>query len=184
MTFPDPSALGPLSDADWPDDLADLRDGFAGRLNVYRVMAHHPGLLRAWADLRGHVVEQTALGPQLSEVAILRTGLRLGSDYEWSQHVVRARARGLDDARIRAVRGAPEDMDQDDGLVASAVDALLDHHALPPGLRADLTKAIGVEAVLDLCATVGFYSVLAYLLNTYDVPLDDDVAESLRRFPL
>lgn len=39
----------PLTDADWPHEIDDLRDGFAGALNVYRLMAHHPALLRAWA---------------------------------------------------------------------------------------------------------------------------------------
>jgi hypothetical protein len=37
----------PLGDGDWPEEVADLRDGFAGRLDVYRVMARHPALLQA-----------------------------------------------------------------------------------------------------------------------------------------
>ena len=62
----------PLDNTHWPAEIADMQAGFAGRLNVYRVMAHHPALLRAWADLRDHVVVKTALGPELSEVVILR----------------------------------------------------------------------------------------------------------------
>ena len=45
-------ALPPLTDAQWPSDLADLLKGFAGGLNVYRVMAHNPALLRAWEGLQ------------------------------------------------------------------------------------------------------------------------------------
>ncbi len=78
------SPCPPLGDDQWPEPIEDLRSGFAGQLNVYRTMAHNPALLRAWAPLRQHLVKDSALGPQRSEVVILRTGHRLGSHYEWA----------------------------------------------------------------------------------------------------
>ena len=86
------SPCPPLTDAEWPEPLADLRDGFAGQLNVYRTMAHHPALVRAWAPLRQHIVKDTALGLERSEVVILRTGHRMGSAYEWG---IMSAVRGL-----------------------------------------------------------------------------------------
>lgn len=176
-----PSPIAPLSDADWPEAAADLRDGFAGALNVYRTMAHHPALLTAWAPLRAHVVQRTALGLERSEVVILRTGLRMGSPYEWAHHVSRARALGFPDARIEAIRGMPEG---EDGLLVQAVDAIFDEKRLPRALDAALADAIGREAVFDLIATVGFYTVLGTILNTYDVPIDDRVAQEMADNPL
>lgn len=171
----------PITDADWPDAVADLREGFAGQLNVYRTMAHHPALLRAWAPLRQHVVKDTALGPERSEVVILRTGHRLGSAYEWAHHVSRARALGFADARIRAIAAMPEG---EDGLLVRAVDALFDEHRIPPPLAAELAETIGRAAVFDLIATVGFYSVLGGILQTYDTPVDDAIARELEQAPL
>lgn len=171
----------PLSDADWPADILDLRDGFAGALNVYRTMAHHPALLRAWAPLRQHVVKDSALGPVRSELVILRAAHRMGSAYEWAHHVSRARALGLPDERIAAMRGMPEG---EDGLIATAVDALFDRRRLPEALEADLTRHLGREAVFDLIATVGFYSVLGHILMTYDTPIDDGVAAEMAARPL
>lgn len=173
--------LPTLTDEQWPDEILDLREDFAGGLNVYRVMAHHPALLRAWAPLRQHVVKETSLGAERSEVVILRAAHRFGSDYEWRQHVSRARKLGFPDERIRALRGLPEG---EDGLIVRAVDALLDDRRLPAQLEADLAESIGRQAVLDLMATVGFYSVLGYILMTYDTPLDADIAEELARNPL
>ncbi|MCA1337768.1 carboxymuconolactone decarboxylase family protein [Pseudooceanicola marinus] len=170
----------PLTDADWPEEIADLRDGFAGQLNVYRTMAHHPALLRAWAPLRQHVVKDSALGPVRSEVVILRAAVRLGSSYEWQQHVSRARKLGLSDARIAAIRDMPQG---EEGLIVRAVDALLDDHMLSPEQEAELAAAIGRAAVIDLIATVGFYSILGYLLMTYRTPLDDDIAKELGAEP-
>lgn len=175
--------LSPLSNSEWPVKINDMKTGFAGGLNVYRVMAHHPALLRAWSGLREHVVNQTALGAELSEVAILRTGHRLGSAYEWQQHIERARARGLNDDRIASVAGPLESMAPRDAMIARAVDELLELNALTDATQKTLTTELDKTAMFDLIATVGFYSVLAWILNSFDVPLDDDIAEALRQNP-
>lgn len=176
-----PMPRQPLSDEEWPVEVIDLRDGFAGQLNVYRTMAHHPALLRAWAPLRQHVVKDTTLGPTRSEVVILRTAVRFGSDYEWSHHVSRARTLGFSDERIDALRGMPVG---EDGLIARAVDALIDERRLSEELRAEIEPVIGVEGTMDLIATVGFYSVLGYLLMTYETPIDDNIAAEMAARPL
>lgn len=175
------SACPPLTDAEWPDALDDLRGGFAGQLNVYRTMAHHPALVRAWAPLRQHIVKDTTLGPERSEVVILRTGHRMGSAYEWAHHVSRARRLGFSDDRIRAIAAMPEG---EDGLIVRAVDALFDQRRIPPDVEAELAAAIGRTAVFDLIATVGFYVVLGSILMTYDTPVDAAIADELDRDPI
>lgn len=149
-----------------------MMGGFATRLNVYRTMAHHPALLRAWAPLRQHLVLDTALGPERSEVVILRAAWRLQSDYEWSHHVHRATQLGFSAARIAAIAATPEG---EDGLIVRAVDSVLDHHRLPPALEAELATAIGRPAVIDLIATVHFYCTLGALLLTYGTPVDGGI---------
>ena len=71
------SPCPPLGDDQWPVSIADLNDDFAGALNVYRTMAHHPDLLRAWAPLRMHIVKDTALAasvfsPYASNLVVLQ----------------------------------------------------------------------------------------------------------------
>lgn len=175
------SPCPPLTDAEWPASIADLKAGFAGQLNVYRTMAYHPDLLRAWAPLRQHIVKDMALSQQQSEVVILRTGVRLGSAYEWAHHVSRGRAVGLSDARIAAIRDMPEG---EDGLLVRAVDALFDHHRLPAEMEAELAARFGRAGVFDIIATVGFYRILGAILMTYDTPIDTAIAEELARAPL
>lgn len=177
-------ACPPLTDADWPEEIADMLSGFAGGLNVYRTMAHNPALLRAWADLREHVVNRTALGRLGSEVVILRTGLRLGSSYEWQQHVARARKCGIDDARILSLRGPVAAMAPEDAVLAQAVDELFARARLRPETARALSDRVGIAGAMDLMATVGFYSTLGYILNTAHTPLDDDIAAELAARPL
>jgi alkylhydroperoxidase family enzyme len=173
--------IGPLQDHLWPQEIADLQQGYAGALNVYRTMANHPALTRAWTNLRQHIVKDTSLGLARSEVVILRTGVRLGSAYEWAHHVSRARALGFSDERIRTIRGTPEG---EDGLLVRTVDAVFDHHKLPADLEAELRQTIGTHGVFDLIATVGFYSVLGTILMTYDVPIDDAIRAEMAENPI
>lgn len=174
----------PVADADWPEDLAAMREGFAGKLNVYRVMAHHPALLEAWASFRNHVVSADVLGKQLSEVAILRTGHHMRSRYEWSHHVSRGRACGMSDARIASIAGETGQMSAEDATVATAVDELFGQGRLAPETLASLASLVGMKGVFDVMATVGMYSTLGYIVNTFETPLDQDIGAELAARPL
>ena len=177
-------ALGTvLTDAQWPAEIADLRQGFAGALNVYRAMAHSPALLRAWAPLRNYLVLESALPKSLSEIVILRVGHRWGSDYEWGQHVIRGRAAGLDDARIDAARHPPQG-DGTDALLIRAVDQLLDEGHLQPQLVIALQSRLPGAAVIDLMATVGMYTTLAFILRTFSTQLEPAMQAALNARPL
>ncbi|MER8811219.1 carboxymuconolactone decarboxylase family protein [Mesorhizobium australicum] len=175
------SSCPPTMDEEWPAEIADMKAGFAGSLNVYRTMAHHPALLKAWAPLRQHIVKDSALGPVRSELVILRAAHRMGSAYEWAHHVSRARALGISDARIREMSGTPIG---EDGLIARAVDALFDHARLPSEIEQAISSSMGTEAVFDLIATVGFYSVLGYILMTFNTPIDECVADEMAKRPI
>lgn len=174
----------PIADADWPELLAALRGGFATGLNVYRTMAHHPALLNAWAPLRAHVVTAPALTPDQSEVVILRTGHRLGAAYEWAHHVHRGRRIGMADARIAAIAGPLAAMAPADAILARAVDDLFDARRLSPDSQAALVGLVGAQGMFDLIATVGFYSVLGFIVESFDTPIDAAVAAELEDHPL
>ena len=159
----------------WPEEIAHLRDDFAGRLNVYRVMAHHPALLAAWEELRAHVVTRNALGSEAMEIAILRISHRLPSAYERAHHERRAAEAGISSGRIDATKGPPDTMLPEDRAVAQAVDELLVQTRLSPTAHAALKAHFGQAGVLDLMATVGFYVTLGAIANSFDIPLDPGV---------
>eukprot|EP00934_Nitzschia_sp_Nitz4_P001914 Nitzschia sp. Nitz4//scaffold24_size164493//34696//35244//NITZ4_CMD//1//CDS//3329544204//1914//frame0 len=182
MSTESSSTLSPLPDEMWPEEIKDMTSGFAGALNVYRVMAHHPALLRAWAPLRQHVVKDSSLGLENSEIVILRTGFRMGSKYEIDHHVTRARALGMSDERIKAVLDKPSE--EKDGMLVQAVDTLFEQHKLDQRLEKQIAQVFGQSAVFDIMATVGFYIVLGNILMTYDVPVDEGVAKQIEDNPL
>jgi alkylhydroperoxidase family enzyme len=169
--------LPPVSDAAWPAEAAHLREGFAGRLNIYRVMAHHPALLNAWESLRNHVVLANALTPRQQELTILRAAYRWRAGYEWAHHVSRGRKAGLGDAEIAAAGGAADRLPANDEAHAlfAAVDELLDEGALSSSTQNRLSENLDKTAVLDLMATVGMYTTLAFLAKTFNPPLEPEL---------
>lgn len=184
METPQKIDFAPLEDKDWSDELSRMKGTFAGKLNVYRTMAHHPRLLLAWADLREHIAANSALEPQHSEVVILRAGVHLGSHYEWSHHVSRARVCGMSDQRIASLKGDSQDMAAEDATLARAVDELFARQKFSSKTVESVQDLVGKEGVLDLIATVGFYTTLGYILNSFDTPLDDSIARELADQPL
>jgi alkylhydroperoxidase family enzyme len=176
--------LPPLDPDDWPGEIADLAAGFAGALNVYRTMAHHPALLRAWGALRAHVVRDSALSPRQREAVTLRAAHRLAASYEWDHHVSRGRAAGMADRDIAALAGPVEAVAEQDRPFARAVDELAAGARLRPATAADLAARVGKKGMLDVMATVGFYTTLAYVVNSCDTPLDPAIAAELADRPL
>ncbi len=59
-----------------------------------------------------------------------------------------------------------------DAVLVKAVDALIDHACLTPPARTELEQHLGPQGVLDVIATVGFYSTLAYIVKSFNVPID------------
>jgi 4-carboxymuconolactone decarboxylase len=70
-------------------------------------------------------------------------------------------------------------MAPDDAVLAQAVDELAETARLRPETRAALEALVGQEGVLDVMATIGFYSTLAFIVNSFGTPVDADVAAAL-----
>lgn len=174
----------PITNANWPSQSLHLRDGFAGQLNVYRAMAHNPALLNAWENFRNYVVLQSSLGAERSEIVILRTGWRLNAPYEIAHHIVRGRKAGLSDARISALCTPQGPEAGIDALLARAVDELVADAKLTSPTLALLAEQLGKPGVLDVIATVGLYTTLAFIVKSFDTPVDTDIAAALAAQPL
>src|SRR5262245_36082423 len=88
---------------------AGLAAGIPDRVaqaNILRFGLRHPKVATVLAAMIDVAVLDGALDARLREIAILRVGWRIGSVYEWSNHVGVARGAGLTDAEIVAVRTA------------------------------------------------------------------------------
>src|SRR4030042_4849608 len=77
--------------------------GGLGVLNVFKVMAHTPELLRSWWDMMMVALTRLSLDARLRELAILRLFQVLRCEYGFAHHVRLARRIGVTAAEIDAL---------------------------------------------------------------------------------
>lgn len=137
------------------------------------------------AEVVRAMVDMAVLGGTLDartrEVAILRVGWRIGSVYEWSNHVPIARRAGLRDDEIAAVRppGAatePGPLRDTDRVAIAVVDEVLDATVVSPETLAEARRLFGDGSELvELVAIPGCYRAIGSLLLSFSVPLEPHV---------
>lgn len=177
----DSRVLTPLPPGDWPSSLDDILADMKGRpLNVHGLIAHHPELLEAWWRFRNHTVKGGALADRERELVILAVARHLRNDYEWRSHVDRGLAAGLTAGEINQIRAGTGDWAGRDALLLESVHGLLTEHAIPDACLGRMRPFFSPDQIMDVIFIHGAYVILGCLLNTFDVPLDDDVAARLR----
>jgi len=146
--------------------------------NIMRFGLRHPGVARVLAGMIDVAVLNGALDARPREIAILRVGWRIGSVYEWSNHVGVARAAGLTDAEITAVTG---DIDAaawsaTDAALLRVVDELVDDHTVAPSTWAALARDFDEAHLIEVLLLVGSYIGLAGFLNAVGVEREAGVS--------
>lgn len=145
-------------------------------LNLLGTFAHHPELVHAYHQFVSHLLYRTTLTPRQRELVILRVAAVRGADYEWAQHVVLALEVGLDRAEIDAVRSDDRSRWEPTELaLLDAVGELVDDARISDETWRALRSALGDQQLLDLVFTVGAYDLLAMVLHTFEVQMDDDL---------
>ena len=142
--------------------------------NVYRVLANAPAALPGFVQMAGALLGQGALDAGLRELAILRVGALSGSRYEVHQHLRIARRVGLDEARIARALDVDghDDPATDDGRVLAFTTAVVREVKAPDALFDAVSGRLGHGATLELLLAIGFYMMVARVLENAEVPLE------------
>jgi alkylhydroperoxidase family enzyme len=167
LPYVDPAAASP----EVRDTLAQLPVS----LNVFRMMAHAETAFRPLIQLGTAILGRQDLDPRLRELLILLVGWRSPAPYEWTQHVPIAKAVGVSDEQIAALeRGALDaacfDARQRAALVAAA--ELLERPRVSDAAFATLAAHFPPREIVELVVTVGYYMLVARLLESTAVDLD------------
>lgn len=172
----------PLPVNQWDVALQDIVADMHGQpINVHKLMAHHPDLLRAWWNFRNHAVSGGALGSRLGELVILRVAVHMKAWYEWASHVDRSLACGLSLVEIERVKqgAVAPGWTQQEQAVLQAVDELVSEHAIAPATLTTLQQACTLQQILDLISIQGMYVILAGMINSFGLELDASVQKRL-----
>lgn len=165
-----------------PDDLDAESAALVAKmppLNLFRMLAGSPGLLRAFTRLGNHILFDSPLDPLLRELAIVRVGLLSGASYEVHQHDRIARSVGASDELIAALREGPEAPrfnevfdDAQRAIVRFTDDVVANVRAADDTLAAAIA-AVGEPGVQELTVTIGYYMMVSRYLETFGIDIED-----------
>ena len=167
----------PLAD-DRIDPEIRERLGKGPLLNIFRTLAHHPGLLKRWLVFGNHVLGKSTLPAREREIAILRVGWLCRSGYEWGQHVAIGKASGLSDeeiARIAKGETAAGWSDADRALLR-ATDELHADAFVSDATWTELSRFLDTQQLMDFVFTVGQYHLVSMALNSFGVQPEPGLA--------
>ena len=170
--------FGPLPVDEWDDSLAQVVDDMDGRpLNVHRLMAHHPELLKAWWNFRNYAITGGELGRRNGELVILRVALHMRAWYEWASHVQRALACGITLEEIERVKqgASTPGWEASEVLLLQAVDELAANRLVSPKTLQNLGKYFSNRQIMDIMGIYGMYVTLGCMANTWNLELDEHV---------
>lgn len=143
-----------------------------GLVGPFAAWMHAPALGLSLADLGAKLRFGSSLPARATEVAICTTGVFYGSSFEVAAHRPIAIAAGVDEAAFdRLAAGEDPSFDGDDRAAHAVATELLEQHAIAPDTYADAVDRFGVQGVVELVTTVGYYGLNAFLLNGFEIPL-------------
>jgi 4-carboxymuconolactone decarboxylase len=157
-------------------------------LNIFRTLAHADTAVRPLLRLGGAILGEGELDPRRRELAILRVAAVTGAEYEWVQHEAIALGIGAGEDQVAAVRRGELDaacFDDDDRLVLRFAEELLADDGASEGTFAAARERLSPREIVELILAVGYYRMLAGLMNSVAIDLDEPMGkglvESLRR---
>ena len=138
----------------------------------FTVLLHSPELTRRIAEVGAYVRFESPLPPAARELAVIAAARAMDCRFEWGAHEPEAVKAGVRREAIAAVRDrrAPDGLTDEEALVVAYVTQLLERRRVDDATFAAMRERFGVDGLVELTATVGYYGMLACVLNAFDVP--------------
>jgi alkylhydroperoxidase family enzyme len=147
---------------------------YARGFNIFRTQAHNPDALGAFLAWGNYILsDRNSLSARQRELAILRTGWLCRAGYEWAQHAVIGKSAGISEAEITAIKAGPDAphwAPLEAAMLRACDELVADHFITTPTWQA--LAELGERGRMDLVYTVGQYTQVSMLLNSFGVQLD------------
>jgi 4-carboxymuconolactone decarboxylase len=151
------------------DEIAGSRGGRVG--GPFQVLLHSPEVARRAAIAGSYVRYQSVLPADVRELAIITAARANDCAYEWAAHETFARNAGVREQAIVAVKGGGglADLPMVEAQVIGFIrDLLQTNRVSEDAFQAAMTR-FGVQGLVELAATAGYYGMLACVLNAFEV---------------
>jgi|RhiMethySRZTD1v2_1073278.scaffolds.fasta_scaffold719636_2 4-carboxymuconolactone decarboxylase len=166
---PTPDRLDPAARALY-DRIAATRGGTRG---PFLALLHHPALCERVAALGELLRFNSTLPGADRELAILTAGRESRAPYEWVAHEPVALREGTRPEAIAVVRDdrSTQALTPREALLIETVRALYRARRLTPDQYAKAEAELGRQALIELVTLAGYYGMVAFVLNAFEVDL-------------
>ncbi len=112
---------------------------------------------------------------RLFELMVLIVARHFSAQYEWFAHAHQALSEGVSDDVVEALRHgrAPAYVRDDEALVDAITRATLAGGVIDAALYQRGLDHFGLDLMIELAASIGFYTMVAMTLNVFDAPVPD-----------
>jgi len=167
----------PLAPDERDERQAELVKQAGAELGVYTTLVRNPDLFADLLPFGQRLLQQSTLDPSERELLILRVAWRCRAAYVWSHHEVAGRSFGLTDDDIAVLAtDAVDDREPLRALLLRAADELTAAHRLSDDTWRDLADRYPTAQVIEICMLAGQYAMLAGVLNSLGVQIEDGYA--------
>lgn len=143
----------------------------------FMLLLHSPEIAGRVAELGGLIRFQSTLAPADRELAIIATAQERRSEYEWRFHTPIALRAGVREEALAAVRddAGVQGLEPREAVILRYVRELcrtnqVSHHTFGEG-----TAHFSTQQLVELTVTVGYYSMLAAVLNSFELTSDAEL---------
>jgi alkylhydroperoxidase family enzyme len=164
--------------ADVPPDIAAHIAAMGGRpLNLYRVLANAPAMLKAWIDFAYSIRHDCKTPRRLRELMILRTAQLHRSAYEWHQHSIMAREAAVPERQIAELsHWRTSDAFEPCEKAALAFTEAMVAGDVNDAVHAAIAQHFSPAECVELATTAGFYCMVPRVLSALAVTADGEPA--------
>ena len=131
-----------------------------------------PGIGARLAELGAALRFESSIERRLLEVAIITVGARWQAEFEWWAHSRMALHFGVAQEAVDAIaRGATPALPDDERIVHAVARQLAEGGHVDPATYDEARLLLGDRGIVELVTLCGYYTLVSFTLNAFDVPL-------------
>jgi len=152
------------------DRISSRRGGTRG---PFLVWLRSPELCEKVEALGAYCRFESSLNPRLRELSLLIAARHLDAQYSWNAHVGKAIDLGVSAESLQALaeNEDPPFANRDERILYQFSTEILRHHFISDENFALALAEFGEQGLVDIIGSLGNFSMLAMLLNTFQVDL-------------
>jgi alkylhydroperoxidase family enzyme len=151
-----------------------LEDGKFPILNLFKAIGNSPRVGRSFVRLGNSILSPEILDPKLRELAILRVGNILQSEYEFTKHVVIGKGTGITADQINELSKwkSSKKFTDIERAVLQYTDEMTLNVKVDDSTFASLKSFFNDAQIVKLTATISYYGMVSRVLVALQIELE------------